>query len=149
MAQLLNNITEKDAVRPCVLHCFPCSILQCFPLAVFSHHQRATIGHNMPKYAKIGHKGLNKQKTKKTKKNEKTKKKNQRFLETVGIGGMSLFFFFCFFFCFLFFLVFFGFPAFPQINFFLRTSLCLFPHFGMKEPFVNNKIRFLRGTSLN
>ena len=60
--------TEKDAVRPCVLHCFPCSILQCFPLAVFSHHQRATIGHNMPKYAKIGHKGLNKQKTKKTKK---------------------------------------------------------------------------------
>ena len=31
-------------------------------------------GHNMPKYAKIGHKGLNKQKTKKTKKTEKNKK---------------------------------------------------------------------------
>ena len=61
-------LTEKDAVRPCVLHCFPCSVLQCFPLAVFSHHQRATIGHNMPKYAKIGHKGLNKQKTKTKKK---------------------------------------------------------------------------------
>ena len=59
-------------MRPCVLHCFPCSVLQCFPLAVFSHHQRATIGHNMPKYAKIGHKGLNKQKTKKTKKTKKT-----------------------------------------------------------------------------
>ena len=74
-------ISEKDAVRPCVLHCFPCSVLQCFPLAVFSHHQRATIGHNMPKYAKIGHKGLNKQKTKKTKKNEKNKKtkKNKDF----------------------------------------------------------------------
>ena len=57
-------LSEKDAVRPCVLHCFPCSVLQCFPPAVFSHHQRATIGHNMPKYAKIGHKGLNKQKTK-------------------------------------------------------------------------------------
>ena len=96
--------TEKDAVRPCVLHCFPCSVLQCFPLAVFSHHQRATIGHNIPKYAKIGHKGLNKQKTKTTKKtknkNKKTKKK-QRFLETVGIGGMSLvFFLFCLFFVF-------------------------------------------------
>ena len=62
--------TEKDAVRPCVLHCFPCSILQCFPLAVFSHHQRATIGHNMPKYAKIGHKGLKKQKTKNDQKNK-------------------------------------------------------------------------------
>ena len=78
---IYNIFTEKDAVRPCVLHCFPCSILQCFPLAVFSHHQRATIGHNMPKYAKIGHKGLNKQKTKKTKKTEKTKKnkKNKDF----------------------------------------------------------------------
>ena len=88
------KLSEKDAVRPCVLHCFPCSVLQCFPPAVFSHHQRATIGHNMPKYAKIGHKGPN---------NKKNKKK-QRFLETVGIGGMSLvFLFFCFFF------VFFGF----------------------------------------
>ena len=48
----------------------------------------------MPKYAKIGHKGLNKQKTKKTKKPKK--QKNQRFLETVGIGGMSLVFFLVF-----------------------------------------------------
>ena len=96
-------------MRPCVLHCFPCSVLQCFPLAVFSHHQRATIGHNIPKYAKIGHKGLNKQKTKTTKKTKKTKNKNnktkknkkKRFLETVGIGGMSLvFFLFCLFFVF-------------------------------------------------
>ena len=55
-----------------------------------SHHQRATIGHNRPKYAKMGHTGLNKQK--KQKKQKQTKKK-QRFLETVGIGGMSLFFF--------------------------------------------------------
>ena len=144
--------TEKDAVRPCVLHCFPCSILQCFSsCSVFTSSK----GHNRPQYAKIGHKGLNKQKTKKTKKNEKTKKKQkkQRFLETVGIGGMSLVFLvflvFLFFFVFFCFFGFFGFPAFPQINFFLRTSLCLFPHFGMKEPFVNNKIRFLRGTSLN
>ena len=42
----------------------------------------------MPKYAKIGHKGLNKQKNQKKKK----KKKKKRFLETVGIGGMSLVF---------------------------------------------------------
>ena len=76
--KLVFIITEKDAVRPCVLHCFPCSVLQCFPLAVFSHHQRATIGHNMPKYAKIGHKDLNKQKTKKNKKT-KTPKKNKEF----------------------------------------------------------------------
>ena len=95
-------------MRPCVLHRFPCSVLQCFPLAVFSHHQRATIGHNMPKYAKIGYKGLNKQKTQK-----KTTKKKQRFLETVGIGGMSLvFLFFLGFFGFLFFLVFFVFFCF-------------------------------------
>ena len=95
----------------------------------------------MPKYTKLGHKGLNKQKIKKTK---TTQKKN---LETVGIEGMSLVFlvfFVLFFFCFLVFFVSFEFPAFPQINFFLRASLCLFPHIGMKEPFVNNKIRFLR-----
>ena len=96
-----------------IVICFPCSVLQSFPPAVFSHHQRATIGYNMPKYAKIGHKGPNKQKTKQHKKNKKTKKKKQRFLETVGIGGMSLFFFFFFFFllfCFFFvFLFFFGF----------------------------------------
>ena len=55
----------------------------------------------MPKYAKIGHKGLNKQKTKKTKKTQK-----KRFLETVGIGGMSLFFLLLF----LFFLFFFWSP---------------------------------------
>ena len=79
-------------MRPCVLHCFLCNVLQCFPLAVFSHHQRATIGHNMPKYAKIGHKGLNKQNPPPKKKRQK----KQRFLEIVGIGGMSLFFF-CFF----------------------------------------------------
>ena len=90
-----NNNTEKDAVRPCVLHRFPCSVLQCFPPAVFSHHQRATIGYNMPKYAKIGHKGPNKQKKTKNKKNKK-----KQFLETVGIGGMSLFFLFFVLFCF-------------------------------------------------
>ena len=105
-------------MRPCVLHCFPCSVLQSFPPAVFSHHQRATIGYNMPKYAKIGHKGPNKQKTKQHKKNKKNKKK-QRFLETVGIGGMSLFFFVFFFFffcCFVFFcfLVFFWFFQAPR-----------------------------------
>ena len=89
--------TEKDALRWCVLHCFPCSVLQCFPLAMFSHHQRATIGHNMPKYAKIGHKGLNKQKTK------KTKKKKSRDCRHWG----HVFGFFCFFCCFfLFFFVF-------------------------------------------
>ena len=65
-------------MRPCVLHCFPCSVLQCFPLAMFSHHQRATIGHNMPKYAKIGHKGLNKQKNKKKPKKKKTKQKKTK-----------------------------------------------------------------------
>ena len=67
----------------------------------------------MPKYAKIGYKGLNKQKTKK-----KNKKKKQRFLETVGIGGMSLvfLFFFVFFwvFLFFFFLFFFFFVLFFQ-----------------------------------
>ena len=94
--------TEKDAVRPCVLHCFPCSVLQCFPLAVFSHHQRATIGHNMPKYAKIGHKGLNKQKTKKTKKTKKPKKtkktKISRDCRHWGhVFGFLFFLFFLFF----------------------------------------------------
>jgi hypothetical protein len=87
--------SEKDAVRPCVLHCFPCSVLQCFPLAMFSHHQRATIGHNMAEYAKIGHKGLNKQKTKKTKKQKKTK--ISRDCRHWG----HVFFFFFFFFGFL------------------------------------------------
>ena len=57
----------------------------------------------------------------------------------LGFLGFLVFFCFLFFLFFLLFFVSFGFPAFPQINFFLRTSLCLFPHVGMKEPFVNNK----------
>ena len=66
-----------------------------------SHHQRATRiccayftsskGHSRPKYAKIGHKGLNKPKKHKNEKKQKKNNKNQRFLETAGIGGMSLF----------------------------------------------------------
>ena len=86
--------TEKDAVRPCVLHCFPCSVLQCFPLAVFSHHQRATIGHNMPKYAKIGHNGLNKQKKKKKNKKKQKKPKISRDCRYWGhVFGFFVFFF--------------------------------------------------------
>ena len=57
---LLNN--QKRTLCACAV----CSVLQCFPLAVFSHQQRATVGHKRPKYAKIGHRGLNKLKTKKT-----------------------------------------------------------------------------------
>ena len=65
----------------------------------------------------------------------------------LGFLGFLVFFFFLFFLFFLLFFVSFGFPAFPQINFFLRTSLCLFPHVGMKEPFVNNKKNLKRDLS--
>ena len=46
-------ISEKDAVRPCVLHCFPCSVLQCF--AAFSSCSVFTSskGHNEPQYPQI------------------------------------------------------------------------------------------------
>ena len=80
---------------------------------------------------------------------KKPKKKKNNPMSEAFWPSRSSWFFFCFLF-FLFFLLFFvsfGFPAFPQINFFLRTSLCLFPHVGMKEPFVNNKKNLKRDLS--
>ena len=78
--------------------------LQCF--AVFSSCSVFTSlkGHNMPKYAKIGHKGLNKQKTK----NKKThKKKTKISRDCRHWGHVFVFFVFIVFFCFCFHLLFF------------------------------------------
>ena len=62
----IGNMEQKRTV--CARAFCSVFLLQGFAMHT-SHNQRATIGHNMPKYVKIGYKGLNRQ-------------KNSRFLET-------------------------------------------------------------------